>query len=811
MQLPSISYPLSLQTSEQIDAFVQQLRQLLGPVQEKGGIQFCSQTAFIHFVRLFFLSVCSDHGLLARSSFASRCADNENDQAKLLTNIKDTYLQLLKKVYLGSFSSENVLFHSGWCTTYMNILDQQGGFDRFVLEEHTTLALLDLLSCYDFRGLSTDILGRIYNEGFISNTERSEKGQFYTPSHVVDYMLNTLGIPAYEDWGYMKYRAFLEKTVGDLACGSGSFLVAAAARKRAILQSLIARNEASPEYALQILTGTFLGFDLNPFACYLAEINLLMQCLPFLGDKQGQLIRSVNRFHIYCTDVLEPTPTEQANAYLHGRAYRKRDSRPQYQQKQVLSDVERPIIRIKDARGLLVEPANPEGNSCGLDYLLGNPPYVSASEGSNNLDYRSKVSSFGIYQSLHQRWDLFVPFFERNLQFLHPGSGKLGLIVSNGIETEGYAKHLRQVLTSQYCLRQIDFFPNLRLFSDAAIENTIVFVENHPPTAISEVIRRKHLQSDCRHFEMLPTVLQLASNEFIFRWRYDPLLEKSLAEGSIPLCAIVYIGTGIEAQSKENFDSMFEGRRQKRFTLHDVFLASSTNSGTAHPPEYSAEGVLGDDIGPYYLRCKRFVAYEKFRPQMRGPRDIALFRTAEKLLLGETSGGYYDRDGLFANHSVQVAVPWIALEQANALEERGIARVLRKSRRLCSMDGSFATISALFDLRYLLGVINSRFMRRYITCNIHQGTRKNRIYPDVWKRLPIKVTSAERQQQIGVLVDAVQEKYQLLFGAVTEEESKIRETINRLLLEIEALVETTYRESADAEMMEIIKNRANGE
>ena len=84
------------------------------------------------------------------------------------------------------------------------------------------------------------------------------------------------------------------------------------------------------------------------------------------------------------------------------------------------------------------------------------------------------------------------------------------------------------------------------------------------------------------------------------------------------------------------------------------------------------EGVLGDDVDRYYLRRKRYVAYEKFRPQMRGPRHIALFHTPEKLLLGETSGGYYDRSGLFANHSVQVVVSWKALEQAGALEEKGI-------------------------------------------------------------------------------------------------------------------------------------------
>jgi hypothetical protein len=172
--------------------------------------------------------------------------------------------------------------------------------------------------------------------------------------------------------------------------------------------------------------------------------------------------------------------------------------------------------------------------------------------------------------------------------------------------------------------------------------------------------------------------------------------------------------------------------------------------------------VHGDDVDRYYLRRKRYVAYEKYRPQMRGPRPIALFHTPEKLLLGETSGGYYDRSGLFANHSVQVVVSWKALEQAGAIEERGIQTVLRKARQITGIRNSFAPIAELFDMRYLLGVINSNFMRQYIASNMHEGTRGGRVYPDIWKRLPIKVASAERQQQIAALVDAIQAQYQQL-------------------------------------------------
>jgi hypothetical protein len=251
----------------------------------------------------------------------------------------------------------------------------------------------------------------------------------------------------------------------------------------------------------------------------------------------------------------------------------------------------------------------------------------------------------------------------------------------------------------------------------------------------------------------------------------------------------------MEAQSKEDLDPVVNGKRQKRFTLNDVFLPPTGEKN--RPAEYTGTGVLGDDVGCYYLRRTRYVAYEKYRLQMRGPRNKALFQTPEKLLLGETSGGYYDRTGLFANHSVQVVVSWKALEEAGALEEKGIQKVLRNSRQIAGITNSVAAIAELFDLRYLLGIINSHFIRRYLAVNMLEGTRKRRIYPDVWKRLPIKIASKNIQQTIAAKVDEIQTQYQ--------QRTYIQAAIKNIAEEIEDLVEAAYYEPPDEQMMEIIQ------
>jgi len=748
LQMLAAEYTLSQKTVAAYQTWKASVRNVFSNPRD----EFCLQTAYIHFVRLFFVRVCEDHSLIPRRISNGPFARFEEYRIELLAGIKDTYLRLLEETYQRARA------------VYHNFYGHQELYDWFAPDEYTILSLFDLLNRYDFQGISADVLGRVYNEGYIETKERSERGQFYTPPQVVDYMLDSIGIPAREEQDDTKARAFLEKSVGDLSCGSGTFLVAAAARKRATLQRLVAAREATPEYALRVLTGTFLGFDLNPFACYLAEMNLLIQSLPFLLDEQGHLCRSINRFHIYSADSLEPTVAEQYRAVLEEQITTRFKLMP-VQRGRVLSEEEQNIISIKHARGIAAELTEIHSGEQGLDYLLGNPPYVSAGESIENLRYRNTIQEYGIYQLLHQRWDLFVPFFERNLQFLRPGTGRLGLIVSCGIETEGYAEPLRQLLTSQQHLLQIDFFPSLRLFQDAAIENTVVLLENRPATDDDMVTRRVHRRADCTRYETLPPAPQLASNGQIFRWRYDPILDKNLSQGSIPLCAIVYVGTGIEAQSKESLDPVVRGQRQKLFTLDDIFLPPYPDQ--KRPADYTDDGVLGDDVDRYFLRRKRFVAYEKFKPQMRRPRNRALFKTPAKLLLGETSGGIYDRSGLFANHSVQVVVSWIALQQAEALDEPGIRGVYRESRQIAEATNGLVDISALFDLRYLLAIINSRFIRAFLAANRLEGTREGRIYPDVWKRLPIKIASPERQQEIAAKVDAIQAHYEQLAARPT--------------------------------------------
>ncbi len=145
--------------------------------------EFCLQTAYIAFVRLFFVRVCEDHNLIPRRISDGPFTRFEQYRTELLSGIKDTYIRLLEETYQRAR------------TVYHNFFGHHELYDWFALDEYTILALFDLLNRFDFQGISADVLGRVYNEGYIETKARSERGQFYTPPQVVDYMLDSIGIP----------------------------------------------------------------------------------------------------------------------------------------------------------------------------------------------------------------------------------------------------------------------------------------------------------------------------------------------------------------------------------------------------------------------------------------------------------------------------------------------------------------------------------------------------------------------------------------------------------------------------------------
>jgi adenine-specific DNA-methyltransferase len=70
------------------------------------------------------------------------------------------------------------------------------------------------------------------------------------------------------------------------------------------------------------------------------------------------------------------------------------------------------------------------GNRLGFDIIIGNPPYVRADAGERHLEMRRSIEASEQYETLWEKWDLFIPFIEKGFKLLKPG-GITTMIVSD--------------------------------------------------------------------------------------------------------------------------------------------------------------------------------------------------------------------------------------------------------------------------------------------------------------------------------------------------------------------------------------------
>jgi hypothetical protein len=143
-------------------------------------------------------------------------------------------------------------------------------------------SLLELIPRYDAEQLS-------YTLETLPGNERKETGSYYTPTSLVDCLLDSALDPLLDDACVKatheeRISELLDITVCDPACGSGHFLVAAARRiaKRIAAEETAESEppEAEVRRALRRVVGRCIyGVDVNPMATELARVSLWLEAL----------------------------------------------------------------------------------------------------------------------------------------------------------------------------------------------------------------------------------------------------------------------------------------------------------------------------------------------------------------------------------------------------------------------------------------------------------------------------------------------------------------------------------------------------
>lgn len=406
-----------------------------------------------------------------------------------------------------------------------------------------------------------------------------------------------------------------------------------------------------------------------------------------------------------------------------------------------------------------MELAEPSSSRVGFDIVLANPPYVRADAQFKHIEsanerqreiagwkkYREYLKKSGIYQTLFEKWDLYIPFLERAYQMLLAG-GQMVFIVSDAYNAAKYAAQSHGFFLRETQIQRIDFCSDIRLF-DAGVNNTILHFAKLKPGAHHSPLRVRRWGKQKDEFddnlEILPTASQNQFGERAFRAEQGG----HRGEGEfVPLEQICYVSKGMVIHADER-------KHQGEFTTEDVL---SERPDKAHPKRFA----LGKDVLKWHLRNLRYLEWGTRRAPSRFSRPTfpQLQEAKEKLIAVRTPGAepkvIYDDNSLHFDASSVGFIPWHLLEGA-------VNSSISKTARYVHQDplGDRAAREATsrnFDLKYVLAIMNSAYARNWL-----KGERRSKrhVYPDDWKRLPIRPIPAEKQRVFAELVDKILDEY----------------------------------------------------
>lgn len=340
--------------------------------------EFTLQTAYVYIVRALLVRVCEDKGLFHRG-----LSDDGFGQ------LRDTLQRFAKFTALRYHEMLNVVYRNAE-GLYAHFYAGRRLFDWYEMDEARFVRVLYDLNLFDFSTVGRDIIGTVY-EKYADAHERQEKGRFFTSPVVTSYILDAVE--------YTPEGGIAGARVLDPACGSGTFLVQA-------VQRLVEAYRRSPVSLrageiLELVVNAVYGLDINPFACYLAETNLLIQVLDLVRDAIADgSYHPIDRFHIYNTDSLR-LPAEAGQLPLLLEA-------------EEMAREQRVIQAIKGRQRVddMLDFAQ------GFDFVVGNPPY-------------GVVGGLGAFEAAQGNNNLYPAFMELAGRLCRVPGGRIGMIVQS--------------------------------------------------------------------------------------------------------------------------------------------------------------------------------------------------------------------------------------------------------------------------------------------------------------------------------------------------------------------------------------------
>lgn len=389
--------------------------------------------------------------ILDRLIFIRNAEDREIEANQLQSNVREW-----SSKGRGNLLKEILKVYKDYDENYNSKLFDKHLCDTLKIDNETLLEVIEGLNHskdnsyrYDFSIIDSDVLGSIYEQylGNIlkktpkrakleqSKAHRKEQGIYYTPSIIVDYIVqNTVGefLKTHSEAEVKKVRII------DPACGSGSFLIRAykelenywidrkGLKESDLKQTRFSEDDSEEFYTLktEILKNNIFGVDLDSKAVEIAQLNLLLQ----ISERKHKL------------------PLLQHNIKIGNS---------------LISDKE------VNERSFNWGAEFPEiMHSGGFDIVIGNPPY-GADLTEVELDYLEN----NYLTSSKKNYDTYPLFMEKACNLLSEG-GYFSFIVPDTFLRKNDFKPLREFLLSKFQIKKI--YEVGHVFDDAkATENAI--------------------------------------------------------------------------------------------------------------------------------------------------------------------------------------------------------------------------------------------------------------------------------------------------------------------------------------------------
>lgn len=304
---------------------------------------------------------------------------------------------------------------------------------------------------YNFAAIKPDVLGKVYEQYLghllqkagkrgedLGKTKRKKQGIYYTPTFIVDYIVqNALG-PALDK---CKTIQDLKKVkVLDPACGSGSFLIKALEMINKKYKKFGAPGNAYTK--IQILMENIYGVDLDEQAVEITRLNLLLNVL----EKQLKfpLLNNIKNGN----SLISGTDEELTRHF--GKNFK--DKRP-FNWKEEFSEVFK------------------QG---GFDVIIGNPPYIK--------EFVNKSAFEGLYDSPYYqgKMDTWTMFACISIDLLKKGGILSFIAPNNWISNAGASIFRDKILENGELVYFIDF-GDYKIFKEAGIQTMIFAFEKKKP------------------------------------------------------------------------------------------------------------------------------------------------------------------------------------------------------------------------------------------------------------------------------------------------------------------------------------------